>query len=454
MFQKVLIANRGEIAARVARTVKRLGAEAIGVFSDADVDSVHCQACDEAIRIGPAPLAESYMSIAAILAAADSSGAEAIHPGYGMLAESPALARACADAGITFIGPPHQIMEQVLDRVTGRKLANDAGVRTLEGSDGVIADLDEARSLFDQLEGEIVVKAVRGGGGVGIFPVEELGELEAALRKCAERAQQLRGDGRVYIERRILSPRHVEIQLVADEQGDPLAVGDRECSIQRGTQRLLDESPAPALTGTERGERTREAIWDAAVRVAREAKLTNVGSAEFLIDEVGRAYFLELRPRLQVAHGVTEMCSNIDLVEAQLVIASGGTIPSDIQCAIPAGHAIEVRLSAEHTGRGPQIATGEVVDVRWPNASPGRMRIEASVMPGSRVTSDYDNMLAKVITHAPTRHAALLMMDRVLAESAVTPLPTNAAFLRRIVGHESFRAGQYDTGFVDRIRRN
>jgi acetyl/propionyl-CoA carboxylase alpha subunit len=243
--------------------------------------------------------------------------------------------------------------------------------------------------------------------------------------------------------------RFVEIQILADEHGTIAAIGERECSVQRGTSRLIDETPAPALSGSELGARTREAMWDAAIRIAAEVDYRNAGSVEFLLDERREAYFLELRPRLSVAHGITEMCTGIDIVEAQLVVAAGQPIPSEVLRAMPSGHAFEVRLSAEHEKRGFSQATGDVIDVRWPNVSPGRMRIESSVQPGTRVTADYGSELSKIITHAPTRHAALLMMDRVLAECAVTPLPTNAAFLRRILGHEGFRAGQYDVSLVE-----
>jgi acetyl/propionyl-CoA carboxylase alpha subunit len=238
---------------------------------------------------------------------------------------------------------------------------------------------------------------------------------------------------------------------VADGAGDVVTVGDRECSIQRNGLRLLDESPAPALSGSERALRTRDAIWDAAQRFAKEAGFVGTGAVEFLIDTQGEAYFLEMRPRLQVAHGISEMCSNIDLVEAQLVIAAGQPIPAEIKRAIPSGHAMEVRITAEQVNRNFAPATGEVSEVRWPNASPGRLRIEASIQPGSKVTTDYDAMVAKVITFAPTRHAALLLLDRVLSESAIVPLPTNNTFLRRILASEAFRAGQYDVTFVEQM---
>jgi acetyl/propionyl-CoA carboxylase alpha subunit len=452
MFKKVLIANRGEVAARIARTCKRLGMDAVAVYSDLDQDGVHCQACDEAVRIGPDDPQESYLNVAALLAAADAVGADALHPGYGMLSESPAFARAVRDAGISFIGPTPETMERLLDRIETRTLAVNAGVRILPGSDGPVEDAERAAEVASDIGYPIAIKPVRSGGGIGPAIVNEAEELPAAFAHVRERAQQIFGDGRVYVERALERPRHVEVQVVADERGDAVALGDRECSIQRHSYRLLDEAPAPCFTGTEHGERVRDAIWDSATRIAKEAGLTGVGTVEFLLDTHGEPYLLEVRPRLQVAHGITEMCTNIDLVEAQILVAAGQPIPDDVSRAIPAGHAIEVRLCIEQGNQRKELPT-EVQEMRWPNASPGRLRIEASIQPGSKVSTLYDMMLAKVICYAPTRHAALLLLDRVLSESVLAPIPTNAAFLRKILNHESFRAGQYDTSFVDQLSK-
>jgi acetyl/propionyl-CoA carboxylase alpha subunit len=255
----------------------------------------------------------------------------------------------------------------------------------------------------------------------------------------------------LYVEQGLERARHVEVEVLADEKGDVIALGERECSVQREGHHLIEESPSPAFVGSERAERTREGICDAAIRIVKEAGVIGASSVEFLIDTRGEAYLLAIRPRLQIAHGVTEVCANIDIVEAQIAIADGQPIPNDIVRAIPSGHAFEVRLTCEQVARNFAPATGEVVELRWPNASPGRLRIEACVQPGSKVGAHYDPTLAKVITYAPTRHAALLLMDRVLAECAVHPLPTNAAFLRRILNHEPFRAGHYDTSCVEQL---
>jgi 3-methylcrotonyl-CoA carboxylase alpha subunit len=453
MFKKVLIANRAEVASRIARTCKRLGAETGAIYSDPDKDALHCQACDEAVRVGPAPLEQSYLDMEAILAAADASGADAIHPGYGMLSENPAFARAVRAAGISFIGPDAEVMAKLLDRFETRGLAISAGVRVIESAEEPVTSHEQARAAAAELGYPVVLKSARRGAGLTPAWAFDDEELEHAVTKARDLLRARGEDDRLYLERGLERARHVEVQVLHDEHGEVLALGERECSAQLGGKHLVDEAPAPAFVGSERGERTREAICDAACRVVKEAGAIGAITVEFLIDTTGQPYLLAVRPRLQIAHGATEVCSNVDIVEGQLMIADGQPIPAEIKRAIPSGHAFEVRLTAEQVNRNFVPATGEVHEVRWPNASPGRLRIEASVQPGSHVTGDYDPTLAKVITYAPTRHAALLLMDRVLAECAIHPLPTNASFLRKILNHESFRAGQYDTSFVDQLNR-
>ena len=449
-MKKVLIANRGEVTARVARTCKRLGIETVGVFNEPDRESVHRQACDESVHIGPASLSESYLNQASLIAAAESTGCDAIHPGYGLLSEDVSFCRRVREAGLIFVGPTAEALERALDRTAVRQLALDAGVRILEGTHAAVGDGGEAHDAAEQVGYPLVVKAVRSGGGVGPKLAEHPEELDQALAHTRKRARERFGDDRVYLERALERPRHLEVQVVADGAGHIVAVGDRECSIQRGGLRLLDETPAPSLTCGESGRRTQEAMYDAAISVTREAGLTGAITCEFLLDADGRAYLLELRPRLQVAHGTTEMCTNLDLVEAQLLVAQGEAIPSEFERVHPSGHAMEVRISLD-PGTRLGTETLEIKEVRWPNASPGRLRIEASVMSGGRYTREHDTLLAKVTSFAPTRHAAFLLLDRVLAESSLAPLPTNSAFLRRILAHESFRAGQYDTSFVAQL---
>ncbi|HEY6876368.1 MAG TPA: biotin carboxylase N-terminal domain-containing protein [Polyangiales bacterium] len=451
MFKKVLIANRAEVASRIARTCKRLGAETVAIFSDPDQDGVHCQACDEAVRIGPGQLELSYLSVEAILSAADSTGADAIHPGYGMLSESPEFAAAVRAAGISFIGPTSDVIARLLDRIETHALAIAAGVRAVEGATSAVESVEQAVAIAEEIGWPVVVKTARRGLGIPPSWAEDVGELELAMGKVRD-AMRARGlEPRLYVERGLVRARHMEVEVLADEHGDVIALGEREVSVQREGRHLVEESPSPAFIGSERAERTREGMCDAACRMVKEAGLVGACSVEFLLDTRGEAYLLALRPRLQIAHGVTEVCANIDIVEAQIAIAFGQPIPKDIVRAIPSGHAFEVRLTSEQVNKNFQPASGVVQEVRWPNAPPGRLRIEACVQPGSKVGPPYDPTLAKVITYAPTRHAALLLMDRVLAECAVHPLPTNASFLRRILNHEAFRAGHYDTSVVDQL---
>jgi acetyl/propionyl-CoA carboxylase alpha subunit len=451
MFKKVLIANRAEVASRIARTCKRLGSETVAVYSDADLEGVHCQACDEAVRIGPEQLELSYLSVEAVITAATSTGADAIHPGYGMLSESPEFAAAVKAAGIVFIGPSAEVIARLLDRIETHEIAIASGVRAVEGATSAVTSLEEAVNLAEEFGWPVVVKTARRGLGIPPCWAEDVGELELALAKVREALVERGLEPRLYVERGLERARHVEVEVLADVHGDVIALGEREVSVQREGRHLVEESPSPAFIGSERAERTRDGICDAACRVVKEAGLVGACSVEFLIDTRGEAYLLALRPRLQIAHGVTEVCANIDIVEAQIAIAFGQPIPNDIQRAIPSGHSFEVRLTSEQVNKNFAPASGVVQEVRWPNAPPGRLRIEACVQPGSKVGPPYDPTLAKIITYAPTRHAALLLMDRVLAECAVHPLPTNASFLRRILNHEAFRAGHYDTSVVEQL---
>lgn len=451
MFEKVLIANRGEIAARIARTCKRMGVETVAVYSEADADGAHCQACDESVPIGPSPVRESYLNIEAIIAAAKQTGAQAIHPGYGLLSENPALARACQEAELVFIGPSPEVLETLGDKCKARQVAISAGVRTLHAVDEPVTSVEAARTAAQELDFPLMVKAVAGGGGIGISRVADEEELAAAVQKASERAEQSFGDGRVYLEMALNQPRHIEVQIVADSQGQVVAVGDRECSVQRRHQKLIEEGPSPSLNGSKEGERIREAMWDAAIRIAREAGYVNAGTVEFLVDSENRSYFLEMNPRLQVEHGITEMCTGVDIVEMQLRIASGESMPPEAERANTSGHAMEARVCAENVPKGFLPAPGKVETLRWPNASPGKVRIETELLPGHEVTPHYDPMVAKIICYAPTRHRAMLLLDRMLAESIVEPLTTNIPFLRRVIAHESFRAGCYDTALVGQI---
>lgn len=451
MFEKVLIANRGEIAVRVARTCERLGIATVAIHSEVEAEALHTTQCDEAVCVGPAPVRESYLNIDAIIEAAKKTGAQAIHPGYGLLSENPNFVRAVEAAGLVFIGPSAESMTIFGDKVRARELATQAGVRVVPGGNEAIADASAAVALGEALGFPLMVKAAAGGGGIGMLRVDAAHELERAIQTCMGRAESAFGDSRVFLEQFIDRPRHLEVQVVGDKHGEYVALGERECSIQRRHQKLLEESPSPVLAAHGHGEQRREILCDAALRIAREAEYHGVGTAEFMMDAEGGFHFLEFNARLQVEHGVTEMCTGVDLVEAQLRIAAGEEMPTEITHSAPTGHAMECRIYAEDPAKGFIPKPGKVDVFRWPTVAPGALRVEAGVAPGGEMTPHYDPLVAKIITFARTRHHALLTMDRVLAETVIEPLTTNVDFLREVLANEAFRAGQYDVGSVDQL---
>ncbi len=450
MFQKVLIANRGEIVVRIARTCRRLGLHTIGVFSEADRDSPHTQACDEALCIGPAPVQESYLNAEKILEVARATGADAIHPGYGFLSESAAFAEVVVGAGFAFIGPRHEALRKLGNKVEARALARQAGVRVLPGSE-LLAAPEQATDEALRLGWPLMVKATAGGGGIGIQIAEDEQALAAALAQCAARAERAFADGSVYLERYLDRPRHVEVQVLRDSAGKATALGERECSVQRRHQKLIEESPAPALLALKQGDAVREAICDAAVAVMDAADYVGAGTCEFLIDRHGKHYFIEANARLQVEHGITEACTDVDLVEWQLLLASGETLTESLLTLIPSGHAMEARICAENPKKNFMPSPGMIEQVRWPPGPSGKLRIDTAIQPGMEVSPYYDSLIAKVITFGATRHEALLLLDRALAESVIEPLTTNIDFLRRVMNDQAFRAGQYDVSFVESL---
>jgi 3-methylcrotonyl-CoA carboxylase alpha subunit len=451
MFEKILIANRGAIAVRIARTCERLGIGTVAVCSDVEQDALHSQTCDEVVCVGGPRVQDSYLNAQAIIEAAKKTGAQAIHPGYGLLSENPGFVRDVQAAGLAFIGPNADAMELFGDKVRARALAHKAGVRVTPGSDEALTDHVVALREAEQLGYPVLVKAAAGGGGIGMQVAHDADELVSVLDVCGNRARAAFGDGRLYLESFLDRPRHVEVQVIADHHGQLIALGERECSIQRRHQKVIEESPAPALIFARNGEDKRLALFDAALRIAQEIGYTNAGTAEFILDSRGGFYFMEWNPRLQVEHALTEMCTGLDLVELQLRIACGEPLPKEVLRAEPRGHAVEARIYAEDADRDFAPKPGEVKSLRWPTLAPGTLRIESGVAPGSKVTPYYDPMIAKLITFGTTRHSAILTLDRALAESEIEPLVTNMGFLRRVLGHEAFRAGQYDTEFVPRM---
>ncbi|MYN66171.1 MAG: acetyl/propionyl-CoA carboxylase subunit alpha [Acidobacteria bacterium] len=444
MFTRVLIANRGEIAVRIARTCRALGIPAAAVFSDADRNARHVAACDAAVRIGPAPAAESYLSVGRIVDAARASGADAVHPGYGFLSEDPALAAACDDAGLTFIGPPADVIARFGSKINARRAARDAGVQVVPG--GEPTDQSEAgiAAAARRTGFPLILKPSAGGGGKGMVTATSGDSLEEDIARARREAQATAGDGTLYVERRIERPRHVEVQVVADRHGSVLQLGERDCSTQRRHQKVIEESPAPGLSP---GLRARLAA--AAVDVARHAGYENAGTVEFLIDGAGDdagCYFLEMNTRLQVEHPITELVTGVDLVEAQLVVAAGRPLPWSAAEVAPRGHAVECRVYAEDPAAGYLPQAGTIAGYHEPSG-PG-IRVDSGVGAGSDVPVHYDPLLAKLAAAGRTREQARRRAHAALGEFAVLGLQTNIGLLRRVLAHDAFVAAEVHTGFL------
>jgi len=454
--KNVLIANRGEIACRIQSTCKRLGIATVAVYSDADADAPHVKAAERSVRLGPPPVKESYLDVAAILEAARATGADAIHPGYGLLSENAAFAAAVRSAGLIFIGPPAAALEAFGDKIKARGVARSVGALPPPGTDGPVAPDDGALTAEAERIGyPILVKAAGGGGGIGMQVVDAPAKLLRAVQACSDRGRSAFSDERVYMERYVASPKHIEVQIVADDHGHTIALGERECSLQRRHQKIVEEAPSPAafFEGTE-GEIRRRAVWDAAVRVVSAVGYRGAGTVEFVASPTGELFFLEVNARLQVEHCVTEMVTRLDLVEQQLRVADGQPLTGDAITPERRGHAIEARLYAEDPKKrfAPQPGLLEVL--RWPAAGPD-LRIETGVTEGMSVTPFYDPMIAKVVAHGATRAEAIARLDRALEGTSITlvgpagPSQTNLAFLRAILATETFAVGQYDTSYAE-----
>jgi acetyl-CoA/propionyl-CoA carboxylase, biotin carboxylase, biotin carboxyl carrier protein len=434
-MDSVLVANRGEIAVRIARTLHRLGLGSAGVHTAADAGSAHVDAFDLAVEIG------SYLDATAVIDAARRAGADAIHPGYGFLSENAAFARAVRDAGLTWVGPPAEAIELMGDKAQAKQLAREAGVPVVPGIEGRDVDLDELRGFATKHGYPVVIKAVAGGGGKGMRVVRADGELEPALDAARREAEAAFGDGRVLVERYLERPRHVEVQILADAHGTVVHVGERECSLQRRHQKVVEEAPSPAVDPA-----LRAAMGEAAVALARACGYESAGTVEFLLAG-GEFFFLEMNTRLQVEHPVTELVYGLDLVEQQLRVAAGEPLGLDQAALVPHGHAVEARLYAEDPAAGFLPATGTVLRYREPNG----VRMDSGVRAGSVVGTDYDPMLGKLIAHGPDRLTALRRLDRALAGLELLGVATNAAFTRALLAREDVRAGEQDTGLLERV---
>lgn len=442
-FNKILVANRGEIACRVLRTAHELGYRSVAVYSEADADARHVQLADEAVCIGPAAVAQSYLNLEAILDAARRSGAEAIHPGYGFLSENAEFARACEAAGIVFIGPDAEAIHLMGSKRLSKIAMLAAGVPCIPGYEGAEQDDATLRREAERIGYPLMIKASAGGGGRGMRLVEEPDQLLDQLRTARSEALGAFGSAELILEKAVLRPRHVEIQVFGDRHGNLLYLGERDCSVQRRHQKVIEEAPCPVLDAD-----LRRAMGEAAVKAAASVNYVGAGTVEFLLGEDGRFYFLEMNTRLQVEHPVTELVTGQDLVAWQIRVAEGHPLPLRQEQVELRGHAIEVRLYAEDAGRGFLPQTGTVL--RWdPELLPG-VRIDHGLVEGQAVTPFYDPMLAKLIAWGETREEARQRLLAMLAETSVGGLRTNLAFLRRILGHPAFAAAELDTGFIAR----
>lgn len=443
MFGKLLVANRGEIAVRVIRTCQEMGIRTVAIYSDADRGALHVRMADEAVRVGPAPSGESYLRIDRILEAAKATGAEAIHPGYGFLSERGAFVTACKEAGITFVGPPAEAIDAMGDKTEARQRMIAAGVPVVPGMEEPESDVAKARAFAANIGFPVMIKAASGGGGRGMRRVDGEAEFDEAFASAQREALGAFGDDRVYVEKFLEKPRHVEIQVFADSQGNCVHLFERECSVQRRHQKVLEESPSPILD-----EKMREEMGAVAVRAAQAVGYVGAGTCEFLVDAHRNFYFLEMNTRLQVEHPVTELRTGVDLVRWQLEVAAGRPLPMT-QDEIPSnGHAIEARINAEDPSRGFMPSPGKITYLRLPGG-PGT-RIDGGVYPGYTVPMAYDSMIAKLIVWAPDRTQAIERLQRALSEFVVKGITTNIGYLKRIVAHPEFLSGDYDTTFLAR----
>jgi len=443
MSTRLLVANRGEIAVRIFRACRDLGIETVAVFSDADRSAPHVALADHAVRLGPAPARESYLSIPALLDAAKKTGASLVHPGYGFLAENAGFARACRDAGLTFVGPTPEAIAAMGSKTGSRQLMEKAGVPVVPGMGGAAAGHADIAAFARKAGYPILLKASAGGGGKGMRRVDAEADLPAAFTRVASEAEASFGDGALYAEKLVERPRHIEVQVVGDLHGNLVAVGERECSIQRRHQKVVEECPSPAVSGP-----VRERLFDAALAAARAVGYTSCGTVEFLLAADGAIYFLEMNTRLQVEHPVTEEVWGVDLAATMIRIALGEKLPFDAASLAPRGHAIECRIYAEDPRRGFAPSPGLISALRLPQG-PG-VRNDVGVEAGSVVPIDYDPMLGKLIVHAPDRAQAIARLSRALADYEIGGVETTLPLFRTLAGDPEFVRGDFDVQWLDR----
>lgn len=445
MFKKVLIANRGEIAVRIIRACRELGIHTVAVYSTADKNALHAKIADEAVCIGPAPSKDSYLDMKAIISACEITGADAIHPGFGFLSENPMFARTCEKCGITFIGPRAESIEMLGDKAQAKETMKEAGVPVIMGSDGAIFNIHAAHTLANDLGYPVMVKASAGGGGRGIRIVRSDDELEVQMTAAKQEALACFGNDEIYIEKFIEDPKHIEIQILADNYGNVVSLGERDCSMQRRNQKVLEESPSPAEFMT---EELRAKMGEAACRAARVCGYRNAGTVEFLVDNKGNFYFMEMNTRIQVEHPITEQVTGIDLVKQQLLIASGEKLRFKQEDIKLRGHAIECRINAENPELGFRPSPGVIKSLFIPGGM--GVRVDSAVYQGYEIPPYYDSMIGKLITYANTREEAIAKMNWALSEFIVDGVATNVDFQLKLIRTAEFLDGNYDNGFLNR----
>ena len=443
MFRKILIANRGEIAVRIIRAARELGIDTVAVYSTADKEALHTLLADEAVCIGPAKSTDSYLNMNAVLSAAVLTGAEAIHPGFGFLSENSKFATMCEEVGIKFIGPSGAVMDMMGDKINARAQMIKAKVPVIPGSDGEVHTSAEALEVAEKIGYPVMLKASAGGGGKGIRKVEKAEDLVAAFESASSEAKAAFGNGSMYMERVIYPARHIEVQILADQQGHVVHLGERDCSLQRNNQKVLEESPSVAI-----GKTLRQQIGEAAVRAAQSVGYENAGTIEFLLDEAkGEFYFMEMNTRVQVEHPVTEFVTGVDIVKEQIKIANGQELSFSQDDVEIRGHAIECRINAENPAFNFAPSPGKISNVYLPSGGVG-LRVDSAVYPGYTIPPYYDSMIAKIIVHGENRFDALMKMQRALYELEIDGVVTNSGFQLDLISDPNVIAGDYDTAFL------
>lgn len=442
-MNKILIANRGEIAVRIIRACKEMNIKTVAVYSEMDKDALHTKLADEAICIGPAPSNKSYLNIKNIIEAANVTGADSIHPGFGFLSENAGFAKICEESNIKFIGPSHKVIELMGNKSNAKELMKNSGVPVVPGSDGSIAGLKDAERIAEKIGYPVMLKASAGGGGKGIRIVNSKEELEQSYNLVKQEAKISFNDDEIYMEKFIKNPRHVEIQILADEHGNVIHLGERDCTVQRRNQKVIEETPSTAID-----EKLRNKMGEAAIKAAKASGYTSCGTIEFLVDSDKKFYFMEMNTRIQVEHPITEMRTGIDIVKTQIKIAAGEELKikqKDVQFK---GHAIECRINAENPSKKFMPCPGTITGLHFPGGN--GIRIDSSIYQGYTIPPTYDSMIAKIITHGDTRNEAISKMKRALEEIVVEGVDTNIDFLFEIIRNPNFIRGNYDTSFIEK----